>query len=86
MEISISNEKYNITRIVNQVYHSILHDYIARANEREVMEKLYYFYSSSDIALINKVQLRQYQELERLTLAKFPIIEVAIPFAKYLEN
>lgn len=75
-----SRIKYNfadhqIRIIVNTLYNHILRDFIAHANEREVINSLYRFYTESDITLISKQQLRIYQELEKhsLGLAAFDI-------------
>ena len=66
--IKTDQEHYRIVQLVNAVYHTMLRDYIANANEREVLENLYNFFTDSDLTLITKQQLKVYQELEKLTL------------------
>ena len=66
--IKIDQEHYRIVQLVNTVYYTMLRDYIAHANEREVLENLYNFFTDSDLTLITKQQLKVYQELEKLTL------------------
>ena len=66
--IKIDQEHYRIVQLVNTVYYTMLRDYIAYANEREVLENLYNFFNDSDLTLITKQQLKVYQELEKLTL------------------
>lgn len=61
-------EDHQIRMVVSTLYNHILHDYIANANERKVLEALYRFYTESDLALISKQQLRVYQELEKASL------------------
>lgn len=63
--LEADQEHYRIMRLVNVLYHNILRDYIAPTNERDVLENLYKFYTDSDITLINKNQLKVYQELEK---------------------
>lgn len=65
----INAEDHQIRMVVNTLYDHILRDYIAQANEREVLEALYRFYTESDLALISKQQLRVYQELEKHNLS-----------------
>lgn len=64
--LKIDKDDYQVRNIVNRIYHNILRDYIAHANEREVLDGLYKFYTESDLTLINKKQLKIYQEYEKL--------------------
>lgn len=66
--LKIDADDCQIRIIVNTLYHHILCDFIANANEREVFDRLYRFYTESDITLISKQQLRVYQELEKVSL------------------
>lgn len=68
-EIEKETTDYQAQRIVNQLYDHVLLDFIAHANEREVISRLYKFYTESDLILISKQQLRVYQELEKHSLA-----------------
>lgn len=64
---------HQIRIIVNTLCYHILHEFIAHANEREVIDSLYRFYTESDMTLISKQQLRVYQELEKHSLSAFDI-------------
>lgn len=66
--LKIDATDHQIRVIVNTIYHHILKDFIAHANEREVINRLYNFYTESDVTLISKQQLRAYQEMEKLSL------------------
>ena len=63
------SERHRIYQLVQRLYHSILRDYIAHANEREVLDALYKFYTECDVTLISKEQLKVYQKMEELTLS-----------------
>lgn len=67
--LDIDIERHRVDQIILRLYHSILKDYIARANEREVLDALYKFYTESDVTLISKQQLKVYQKMEELTLS-----------------
>lgn len=73
--IQINVADNQIKQIVANIYHHILRDFIAHANECEVLDSLYRFYTESDLILISKQQLRVYQELEKhsLDLSAFDI-------------
>lgn len=66
--LKIDADNNQIRMIVNTLYHHILHNYIAPANERQVLDNLYKFYTESDVTLISKQQLRVYQELDKYSL------------------
>lgn len=66
--LKLDREHNQIIQLVNTLYHTILRDYIAHANEREVLENLYKFCADSEVTLISKQQLKVYQKLEELAL------------------
>lgn len=66
--IKLDLADHNIRIIVNTLYNHILRDYVAHANERDIIDALYKFYTESDVTLISKQQLRVYQELEKHSL------------------
>lgn len=67
-ELFIDAERHQLNQIVQSLYHNALHDYIANANRRDVMDKLFDFFEKAEITLISKAQLKIYKELERLTI------------------
>lgn len=67
LKIDIKDNK--VRQIVHAVYHNILSEYIAPANQRAVLNDLYKFYTESDLTLIHKVHLKQYQEMEKTILS-----------------
>lgn len=67
--LDIDIERHRVDQIILRLYHSILRDYIAHANEREVLDALYKFYTECDVTLISKEQLKVYQKMEELTLS-----------------
>jgi len=67
--IDVDIERHRVDQIILRLYHSILKDYIARANEREVLDALYKFYTESDVTFISKKQLEVYKKMEELTLS-----------------
>lgn len=67
--IKLDFADHQIRIIVDTICHHVLRNFIAHANEREVIDSLYRFYTESDVTLISKQQLRVYQELEKHSLA-----------------
>ncbi len=67
--LTIDVEANRIRQYVMSLYHNVLRDYIAHANEQDVLEKLHEFYTHSEIAIIHKQQLKQYQEMEKTILS-----------------
>lgn len=67
--LKLDSEEHQVRQIVYFLYYNILRDYIGRANEREVIDDLYKFYTESDLTLISKQQLRVYQELEKTVIS-----------------
>ncbi len=65
--LTIDRDEYQIRQIVNRIFY-LIQPYVAHANEREVMELLYKFYTEGDLTLIHKQQLKIYQELEKLMI------------------
>jgi len=66
--LNIDQEKFCIERVVTALYHNVLRDYTAYANRDDVMNGLYKFFEYSEIAVISKVQLRQYEEMKKLII------------------
>lgn len=66
--LDADDSNHQVGKIINFLYHNVLRDYIAHANEQEVLDRLYKFYTESDLTLINKQQLKIYKELEKLSL------------------
>lgn len=71
--LTIDVEANRTRHLVMMLYHNILHDYVARANEQDVLEGLHKFFTENDIAVIPKMQLKQYQEMEKTILAASPL-------------
>lgn len=59
---------YPARHIADNIYHHILRDFIAHANKHEVLDRLYKFYTESDLTIISKQQLRVYQEIEKTVI------------------
>lgn len=70
--LSIDAEKQRIQQIVTSLYHNVLRDYTAYANRDDIMEGLYKFYTESDVTLISKAQLKQYEQMEKLIIETIP--------------
>lgn len=66
--LRIDTEKRRVEMIVNAIFHNILRDYTAYVNRNEIMTNLYKFFTESELTLISKVELRQYEEMKKLTL------------------
>ncbi len=64
--LKIDKEQYQVRQIINSLYHNILRDYIAHANERE-------FYTESDVTVISKDEVRKYRELDKFVLSTSPV-------------
>lgn len=71
--LKIDTEKHRVERIVMSIYHNVLYEYTAHANRDEIMNGLYRFFTESDFTLINKIQLRQYEEMEKLIIQTSPL-------------
>ena len=69
--MAIDKGKLRIKQLVDSIYHYSLHDYIADANRRDVLDKLFDFFTNENVAVISKQQLRVYEEMERMTLDQF---------------
>lgn len=67
--LNIDKDEYRNRKIVLELYHKVLFPYIAHANERDVMEKLYQWLTKSGVTLINKDELKGLEaviELKRI--------------------
>lgn len=66
--LAVDKEQQQARQIVQSLFHNVLHEYIAYANRRDVMDKLFEFFEKAEIAVISKEQLKIYQALEANTL------------------
>ena len=66
--LKIDKDSHQVRMIVNNLFHHILERYIARVNERDVIDDLFKFYTESDLTLISKQQLKVYQEYEKTVI------------------
>lgn len=66
--LNIDKDEYRNRKIVLELYHKVLFPYIANANERDVMEKLYQWLDKGDFTLISKAELKTLEAIKNTVL------------------
>lgn len=66
--LNIDKERNQLYQLTQRLFHNVLHDYIAQANRRDVIDSLYEFFDKAEVALIPKQQLKIYQAMEATIL------------------